>query len=107
MFMVSNARVIEDIKKAAEGIIPSAEVYLFGSRSRSTATKDSDFDILILLDLPELSFETETQLMDTFYEVELATGAVISPLIYPKKEWLKRKNSTPLFKNIQREGIRL
>jgi hypothetical protein len=39
--------------------------------------------------------------------VELETGAVISTLIYSKSEWNEKHSMTPLFENIQKEGIRI
>jgi len=44
--------------------------------------------------------------INQFYEVELETGAVISPLIYTKEQW-NRHSASPLFEKIQKEGIRL
>ncbi len=45
--------------------------------------------------------------MDDFYELELQTGAVLSPLIYGKIEWLQKYKITPLFKAISKEGLKL
>jgi hypothetical protein len=45
--------------------------------------------------------------MDKLYEIELETGAVISPLIYTKSDWNTNYPATPLFLNIQREGERV
>ena len=83
------------------------ELYLYGSRARGTAKKSSDWDILILLNADKLSFEKETRLINNIYEVELETGEVISPLIYTKIDWQTRHKSTPLYSNINKEGIKL
>jgi hypothetical protein len=45
--------------------------------------------------------------MDTFYNVELETGEIISPLIYSKNDWFQNHSYTPLFENIEKEGIRI
>jgi uncharacterized protein len=45
--------------------------------------------------------------MDEFYRIELETGAVLSPLIYSKEDWINKYSITPLFENIERESIRL
>jgi uncharacterized protein len=86
---------------------PNSELYLYGSRARGTAKKSSDWDILILLNADQLSFDNETRLIDDIYEVELETGEVISPLIYTKSDWQSHHQSTPLYLNINKEGIKL
>jgi len=45
--------------------------------------------------------------MDDFYDLELETGAIISPLIYSKSDWNDKHSMTPLYENIQNEGIRI
>lgn len=96
-------RIIDVVNKTE----PSSEIYLYGSRARGTAKKMSDWDFLILLNAQNISFDLETTFMDNFYEIELETGEVISPLIYSKQEWLTNHTATPLFSNISREGIRV
>ena len=86
---------------------PNSELYLYGSRARGTAKKSSDWDFLILLNSDQLSFDNETKLIDDIYEVELETGEVISPLIYTKLDWRTRHQATPLYFNINNEGIKL
>jgi len=86
---------------------PNSELYLYGSHARGTAKKSSDWDFLILLNADQLSFDNETRLIDNIYEIELETGEVISPLIYTKLDWQTRHQSTPLYSNINKEGIKL
>lgn len=86
---------------------PDSEVYLYGSQARGNAKTLSDWDLLILLSNPDISFEFETKFMDEFYDLELETGEIISPLIYSKKEWYSNYSITPLFENIKREGVKL
>ena len=86
---------------------PDSEIYLYGSRARGDAGKLSDWDLLILLNSNKLSFDFETKFMDSFYEIELETGEIISPLFYTKKDWTENHFITPLFENIEKEGIRI
>lgn len=86
---------------------PDSEIYLYGSRARGDEKKTSDWDLLILLNKKNISFETETRFMDDLYEIELETGEVISPLIYSKNEWIENHSITSLFESIQKEGIRI
>lgn len=96
-------KVIGVVKRTA----PDSEMYLFGSQARGDAKKLSDWDLLILLNNQKISFELETKLMDEFYDIELETGQVISPLIYSMKDWNEKHSVTPLFTTIKKEGIRL
>jgi len=91
----------------ANRTVPDAEVYLYGSRARGTAHKLSDWDVLVLLNSANISFEFETSLMNEFFELELETGEIISPMIYSRQEWNEKYSITPLFENIQKEGIRI
>ena len=86
---------------------PDSEVYLYGSRARGGARKLSDWDLLILLNRKSITFDLETRFMDELYEIELETGEIISPMIYTKMDWIENHSITPLFENIQKEGIRI
>ena len=95
------------IIKVVDKNAPDSEVYLYGSQARGNAKKLTDWDLLILLNTPDITFEFETRFMDEFYDLELETGEIISPLIYSKTEWNSNHSVTPLFENIKKEGVRL
>ncbi len=99
--------IIDKIVGIANKDNPDAEIFLYGSQARGDAENLSDWDLLILLNAPIVPFEMETKLMDEFYELELDTGEIISPLIYSKSEWVNKYLLTPLYENIQKEGIRI
>ena len=86
---------------------PDSEAYLYGSRARGKSKKLSDWDLLILLNTPKVTFEFETKFMDEYYELELKTGEIFSPLIYSKKDWKLNYSVTPLFENIQKDGVKI
>ena len=86
---------------------PDSEVYLYGSQARGNAKKLSDWDILILLNHPSISFDLEIKFMNEFYDLELETGEIISPIIYSKTYWNKNYFISPLSENIKNEGIRI
>ncbi len=100
-------KILEQIKETVAKKAPASEVYLFGSRARGTENPSSDWDLLILLNQNNISFDFETQFMNDFYELELATGQIIAPLIYAKKDWKEKYIHTQIFKNIKDEGIRI
>ncbi|NJK97226.1 MAG: nucleotidyltransferase domain-containing protein [Chloroflexia bacterium] len=91
----------------AKSKYPDSEIYLYGSQARGDSKTFSDWDLLFLLNRQHISFDLETEVMDDFYDVELETGAVISPLIYTKSDWNERYSMTLLFENIKKEGIRI
>jgi predicted nucleotidyltransferase len=99
--------ILKKITDLALSIYPDSEIYLYGSQARGDAKKLSDWDLLILLNKKKVSFEIETKIMDEFFELELETGEVFSTLIYSKSDWIKNHSLTPLFENIQKEGIRI
>jgi len=99
--------IISKIIKVVDKNAPDAEVYLYGSQAKGNSKKLSDWDLLILLNSPNISFDLETQFMDEFYDLELETGEIISPLIYSKSDWNDKYSITPLFENIKNEGVKL
>lgn len=99
--------VLEALTDFVSERLPDAEVFLFGSRATKTSTADSDWDILVLLDEETISSEKEKSIMDDFYELELKTGNVISPLIYSRSVWNKTRPVTRLYQRISKEAIRI
>ena len=105
--MINRDTIINGIIGIAKKKHPESEVFLFGSQATGKANENSDWDILILLNQPEVSFNQETEIMDDYYDLELSSGVVISPIIYSKKEWNTKYSSIPLHLNINEEGIKL
>src|SRR5256885_1543996 len=99
--------LLNKVKVVVKRTMPDAEIILYGSRARGDARSHSDWDLLILLNLQNISFDFERKFMNDLYEIEIETGEVITPLIYTKKDWYERHATTPLFENIQKEGIRI
>jgi len=100
-------KILKLIKQVIHKSVPNSEVYLYGSHARGDADEISDWDLLILLNSYNVSFEFETEIMDAFYDLELKTGEIFSPLIYTKRRWNKHYPTTSLYENVQQEGIRL
>jgi uncharacterized protein len=105
--MGSTEYIINQIITLTNQTAPDSEVYLFGSRARGEAKKMSDWDLLILLNSHSISFDYETKFMDEFYELELKTGEIFSPLIYTKEDWNDKYAITPFHETIQKEGVRI
>lgn len=98
---------LEEIPKIVKEVIhqidEAAEVILFGSRARGDFDADSDWDFLILID-EEVTSEKEELIRDALYDIELASGEVITSIIEEKSEWDKYKE-TLIYKNIEEQGI--
>lgn len=105
--MINKEQILQNIIGIVNKNDPDSEIYLYGSHARGDAKKLSDWDLLILLNRQNISFDVETKYMDEFYELELETGEIISPLIYSKSDWILNHSITPLFENIQKEGVRI
>ncbi|RLD53566.1 MAG: nucleotidyltransferase domain-containing protein [Bacteroidetes bacterium] len=105
--MLKDDKILNRIKDIVNQTNPNTEVFLYGSRARGTAKADSDWDVLILLNSDKLTFDLEKSFIDNLYEIIIETGEVISPLVFTKNEWNGKYRITPLFENIQKEGIRL
>ena len=99
--------ILLDIKKTVLSKQPKADIYLYGSRARGDYQNDSDWDILILLNDKNISLGVESVIMDSLYEIELETGQIISPLIYSKDYWNSILKITPLYLNVNKEGLKL
>jgi predicted nucleotidyltransferase len=100
--------LIQDrITKTIHNKDPKAVAYLFGSRARGDFRPDSDWDILILVDANRVTNEIEDNFRDDLYDIELESGQIISTFIYPKDYWFSTLIYSPLYKNVNKEGILL
>lgn len=93
------------VKDVVKSSYPDSKVNLYGSRARGTQESDSDWDVLILLEKEKVSQKEEIDLISKLYDLELETDQVISILIYTRKDWESRLFITPLYNNVQKEGI--
>jgi len=96
--------ILQSIKVILHSVAPDGKVILFGSRARGDAREDSDWDLLILLDKPQIESSDFDKISYPLYELGWQEGEQFSPKLYTVKEWLKR-SFTPFYKNIEKEGI--
>lgn len=71
---ISEAKILNQIKRIVRKKEPAAKIYLYGSRSRGTATDDSDWDLLILLDKDFITVEAEREITYPLYDLEFDIG---------------------------------
>lgn len=99
--------LIQEVKAAVKGVVPGAQVILYGSQARAEAGPESDYDLLILFP-HSASSEVEEVLNSLFYDLELKWNIVLSTLIYDLEVWNQPLyRALPLHQEIDREGILL
>lgn len=99
--------IIQRIKARIKQKNPLAEIVLYGSHARGQSHKDSDWDIIILLDQPNVNRLVEKEYRDELFDIELEIGEPISTFVFSKNDWEQKYHVTPLYQNIKREGIYL
>jgi predicted nucleotidyltransferase len=104
---MSRKDIVNQISQAIRRVDPTATAILYGSEARGDARPDSDIDVLILLDGERRDLKHEDELSGILYEIELATGVLVSPMIMLRKQWENRPFKTPFYINVMNEGIRL
>lgn len=102
---MDQGQVQNKIKETIYAKDPKAIAYLFGSRARGNNRPDSDWDVLILIDSNQITNEIEDKFRDGLYDLELESGQIISTFIYSKNYWKNILKYSPLFKNVNKEGI--
>lgn len=95
--------LLDSVKARVMEIDPEATVILYGSQARGDAHAESDWDFLILLAIDDTE-AVKRQIRDALFEVELETDEIISSIIEQKEQWEDLK-VTPLYQNIEAEGI--
>lgn len=81
-------------------------IRLFGSRARQQGDEESDLDLLVLV--KALDERTKVQIWDAAYEVFIATGILLSPLVLSPDQYEKLKERERLIAlDIEREGVSL
>ena len=103
LFM-SRSNVIDRIKELGHTKLPpNSSLYLYGSRARGDANEESDWDLLILLDKPNL-IAGDYDITYPFRELGWQLGEEISPHIYTKKQW-NEWDFLPFRKNVEQDKI--
>lgn len=97
--------ILSLLKNVAKEKMPKGTVViLFGSRARGDARKDSDWDVLILLDKEQPTFEDKDNVLNEFFDIGFKTNQFINTIIFSKKQW-EESYFTPFYKNVEQDGI--
>lgn len=104
---MKRSELLARIKEAVARIDPDAEVILYGSRARGKGGPASDWDILVLSDQEPLR-DSRKAIRAQLYEIEWASGEVVSAVIKSRAEWnMPELRYSPYHRNVEREGVRL
>jgi len=99
---MNGANMIDTLKRVAREVLPEhSKLYLYGSRARGDASEDSDWDLLILLDKPNITLD-DFNVAYPFREAGWDMGEEINPQVYSMDEW-KRYSFTPFYKNVEHD----
>jgi predicted nucleotidyltransferase len=97
--------IIENIKNVARRSLPfGSNLFLYGSRARGEEHKGSDWDLLILLNKPQLEESDYDNFSFPFTMLGWQIGELISPQMYTRKEW-DSMSYLPYYKNVERDKI--
>ena len=96
---------LNEVKERIISLDNDAEIMLFGSRARGDFKSTSDWDFLILLQ-KKATEDFKEIIRNNLFDLELESNEVVSSIIHQKKSW-EELNITPLYKIIQKEGIKL
>ena len=99
--------ILAEFKRIVLEICPSATILLYGSVSRGTQTAESDYNFLVLTERP-LSKAEEKEIRGKIYELELERSAILMTIYVSREQWESLLwRGSPLYKEIQRDGITL
>ena len=98
--------ILSRIKRSVNEIDPQSEIILFGSKARGDDRDDSDWDLLILIP-SQVDITVEQKFRHKLFELELEYGQAFSTFVYSRSDWDNKLRITRLYKNVEREGIRI
>ncbi len=103
-------QIIAELCAGLSTIFPQdkVEAILFGSCARGEQEEGSDIDVLLLVDAPrEMISQYNWRIGNMAAELLLDHGVLVSPVVENRSYYIANADKLPLFRNIQREGVRI
>ena len=102
--MVEKEDMIKAMRNVLNGIEPTVQAILFGSRARGDAEEDSDWDVLVLINKPRISLSDYDKYSYPLRELGWDMDEIINPVLFSTKEW--NENHFTMFNhNVRNDGI--
>ena len=99
-------KIAEEFASSIREKLGKVSIIVYGSRARENSEPVSDMDICVIVE--KMDRKTREIIFTIAWETGFKEDVVIVPLIFEKKEW---KDSpileSPIYKNIQREGVKV
>lgn len=84
------------------------DVVLYGSYARGDYDSESDIDVMALVDMERDALNKYRRRVSDFAnDIDLKYDVLLSIKLQDKKSFDKYKNSIPIYRNIEKEGLRL
>ena len=100
---MEHSQVINHIKQVAKKVLPKGStLYLYGSRARGDYHEDSDWDLLLLLDKPQVNYQERDDLEFPFTDMGWDIGEDISARAYTKEKWYHGPHSM-FYYNVEKD----
>ena len=98
--------ILFQIQQLARRILPKdAQLLLYGSRARGDYHEGSDWDLLILLNRPQESYDFQN-IAYPIMELGFDLGEYFSVQTYSQEEW-EALRFLPYYKNVEQDKIQL
>jgi len=95
--------LLAETKKIIQGLLPTAEVLLYGSVARGTQGPDSDYDVLVLAER-ELSTREKDRVRCAIYDMMVTKDTLISTFFFAKDFWAKHPY-LPFRQEVEKDAV--
>ena len=101
-----NSPMYDELVNGLLSILSSqmTQIVLYGSTARGTAESDSDIDIALFV-CNRLTDQQEDMLSDLIVDLNLKYDKVFSVVDINQQTYLKWRDVTPFYQNVEKEGI--
>ena len=99
-------QALADFRDVLVADFGALDVRLFGSRARGEGDEESDLDVFIVL--PQVDWKLEKKIYGLSFDISLEHSVLISPILYSQKDVENPSiRISPLYKTVQREGVKI
>ncbi len=102
-------RLIDRVESELKKILANKlkKVILFGSYSRGDYDHESDIDMIALVNEPQPEEKYEEELLDVIVDLSIEFEVVLSLFLESEAEYERAKESKPLLRSIEKEGVEI